>query len=105
MPHRVVDETDVRAPASLSAVNRGKLCFPRARIPQRSEVIVVVLESGEFLAQLAGAHIAVIIDDRDRFAGRAWEWPGGRGREVRMLRAIVRRDRTHVRDIFYKAPG
>ncbi len=88
MAHGVVDEADVRAPASFAAVNRSEFRRSILALPECAEVVIVIGEGGEFFAQLAGAHVAVIIYDGGRLARRAGKSPGGLAVEVGELRAF-----------------
>src|SRR5215831_349100 len=87
--HRVVNKTDVGTPAGVSPVNCLDLSFARLIGPQRSKVKVVLRQACEFLAQLAGPHVAVVIDHCRRLAGSARHWPRGRLPEVGRLGSVV----------------
>ncbi len=76
MAHRVVNEANMRAPAGLAAVDRVEFDVAFMRRPERAEVVIEISKRGKLFAQLAGAHVAVVIDDGGGFAGRARERPG-----------------------------
>src|SRR5262249_30243738 len=57
--------------------------------PQRSKVKVVLRQACEFLPQLAGPHVAVVIDHCRRLAGSARHWPRSRLPEVGRLGSVV----------------
>src|ERR1043165_9445952 len=94
--HRVVYEADVRAPARAPAVNPRQLFGAGAVGPERAEVETVVAQGAEALAQLAGAHASIVVNDGGRLARGAGEGPRRRPLEVRVVRAVVRRDRADV---------
>ena len=77
MTHRIVNKTDVRAPAGFAAIDRLELSLSSLRSPQRSKVVIVIREAAEFLSQLARAYVTVIVDHGDRFARRAGKRPCG----------------------------
>src|SRR5215210_1933639 len=74
--HGIVYEADVRTPAGTSLVNRAKLALPLFSLPELAEIEVEVRERRKLFAQLAGAHVAVVINHDGRFARRAWKRPG-----------------------------
>src|SRR5208282_1646397 len=70
MPQAVVDKADVGAPALV--LDNGPqffLAFPG--LPEFRKVEIVVAQVGQLTAQLAGAHVAVEVDDDTRVAGGA----------------------------------
>lgn len=97
-----MNEAHVSAPTGPASVNRVEFSLPLLGCPERVKVVVVSRQGAKLLAQFARTNVAVVIDDRDRLACRAGKWPGGRTLEVRILSAIVRRDRTYVRYILGK---
>src|SRR6185437_12595222 len=70
-----VDEAGVRAPA-LRAGYVGDLFFHRSGLHGCGEVVVVILEITEFGAELAGAEVAVMVDDECGLSGGAGHRPG-----------------------------
>ncbi len=91
------------APTGLTAIDRIQLGLSLLCGPQGSKIVIVVRECAEFLAQLARAHVTVIINHGNRLARRARKRPAGRTFEVCMLSPVVRGDRADVRDIPGKA--
>ena len=87
------------APAGLAAVNGTQLHLPFLRRPQRSKVEIVIAQRGKAFAQLARAHVAVVVDDRGCLAGGAGKGPRSGLLKIMMLRAVVRCDRTDVGDV------
>src|SRR5882724_5998226 len=67
--------------------------------PKRAEVVVEIGERGKFLAQLAGAHVAVVIDNSSRFAGGTGKGPRRGASEVCVLSAVVRGNGPDVSNI------
>ncbi len=105
MAHRVVNEAHVRTPTSLAAVYSIQFRVAFLGGPQRTKVEVVIGERRKFFPQLAGAHVTVVIDHGCRFARRARKWPGRGPLKVCVLRAIVRRDRANIGDVFNEPPA
>ena len=62
MPHRVVNETDMRAPA-LIALDLPGLVTPRRALPEDLQVHIDVAQIADRLAQFAGPDPAVEVDD------------------------------------------
>src|SRR5438128_711228 len=90
--HGIMYEADMRAPTCSPFVNRIQFCLSLLRSPELTEVVIVIAQRRKFFAQLAGTHIAVIVNHSRRLASRAGERPGGRLLKVSVLRSVVCRD-------------
>src|SRR5512146_3565550 len=90
-----MNKADVRAPA-LVMDNGGGLVLPRAGVPEAIEVTVKVAQVAEPAAQLAGADVAVVINNDRGFAGRAGHGPGVRRFHVFKLHFVVKGEDTFV---------
>src|SRR5690348_1725442 len=88
MAQAVVDEADVRTPA-LVASDGGGFIPPRFSIPEFLEIAVKIAKAAEPAAELAGSHVAVVIDHDGGFASRAGHRPGVRGLHVFKLHLVV----------------
>src|SRR6266566_7041836 len=95
MAQAVVDEADVRAPA-LVADDGIELALPSLSLPEPPEVAVVVAQVGEPAAQLAGAHVSVVVDHDRGLAGGAGHGPRVRRLDVFKLDFVVERERPLV---------
>src|SRR5690242_12230085 len=88
MAKAVVDKADMRTPA-LVASDGGGFIPPCFSIPEFLEVAVKIAKAGELAAELAGAHVTVVIDYDGAFAGRAGHRPCVRRLHVFKLHFIV----------------
>ena len=92
---RAVDEAGVRAPA-LRAGNVGDLFLHSRGLHGGGEVVVIVLEVTEFGAQLAGAEVAVMIDDKCGLSGGAGHGPGFVGVMILLVKIEVKFDVAEI---------
>src|SRR6266511_3505916 len=97
--HRVVYEADMRTPTSLAAVDRIQFKGTFMCRPKRAKVVIEVGKRGKLFSQLAGAHVAVVIDHGGRLARCAGKRPGTGRLEVCVLSPVVSGDCVHVGDV------
>ena len=71
IPQTVVDEAHVGTPA-LVADDGVNFLFARLSLPELPKVAIEIAQVGEFAAQFAGAHVAVVVDDDGRL-GQGWD--------------------------------
>src|SRR5262250_1441110 len=103
MSHRIVNETDMRAPARLTAIDRRQFSLPRSIGPQRAKVVIVITERCKSLPELTRAHVAVVVDHRDCLSRGAGKRPGRGLREIHILRSVMRGNRSDVGDTLDEA--